>query len=269
MVSAGCSLALGGGDEVQCKTDADCEARGGDFAGAVCLDDVCVEKPEEQDPKWGCVGNVEPPDTTGMNTLTTQLLDLISNDVPAGMTVKLCNKYDTPCSAPLDTPVPDQDGFVTVTLPAEVDAYLEVTAPDYFQTLAFLDHVVQSDNAVVLVVPTVAAQFIAKDAGVTIDPTKGIILARTADCTGGPTAGASVSLFPSDMETRFYTINSSVTPDAVQTDTAGNAGFVNVTPGSVTVIGTIGPDGKEYGRVQTLVRANAITAQIVRPTPTK
>jgi len=265
--AAGCTLALGD-DEVQCKTDADCEARGGDFAGSICVDELCTEKPVVEDPKWGCIGKVEAPPTGQMDTLTARFLDLLSNQPAQGITVKLCNKFDTPCSAPLATPTPAPNGDVTVTLPSDVEAYLEVTGADYFQTLAFLDHVAQDGNPVVLLVPKSAANFIAKDAGVTIDPTKGIILARTVDCTNAPTAGASVSIFPSDMETRFYTINNSVTPNATQTDVAGNAGFVNVTPGSVTLTGTVGPSGKEYGKVQTLVRANAITAQVLRPTPT-
>lgn len=268
VLSAGCSLALGGGDEMQCTTDADCEARGGDFVGSICVDDVCTEKPVVEDPKWGCVGHVDPPEGGKTDTLTARFLDLLSNEAAKDITVKLCNKFDTPCSAPLATPTPAPNGDVTVTLPSDIEAYLEVSGPDYFQTLAFLDHVAQTENPVVLMVPTSAAAFIAQDAGVTIDPTKGIILARTADCTNGPTAGASVSVFPSDMETRFYTINNSVTPNATQTDSAGNAGFVNVSPGSVTLTGTIGPGGKEYGKVQTLVRAGAITAQVLRPTPT-
>ncbi len=266
LAACGCSVAVGGLDEVQCKTDADCEARGGEFAGSVCLDDVCTAK--EIDPKWGCIGNVEPLQSGGMDTLKSIFLDLITNEAAQGISVKLCNKYDTPCSAPLATPTPEADGSVTVTIPSDVEAYLEVTGPDYYPLIAFLDHDVQAENPVVFVIPSGVAAALADNAGVTIDDTKGILLLRTADCTGSATAGASVSIFPSDKETRFYTIQNSVTPDATKTDSAGNAGFVNVTPGTVTAHGTIGPGGQEYGAVQTLIRAGTVTAQILRPTPT-
>lgn len=265
VAGSGCSVGLGGLDEVQCKVDADCEARGGEFAGSVCVDDVCTAK--EVDPKWGCIGHVEPLQSGKSDTLTSTLLDLITNEPAQGLTVKLCNKYDTPCNAPLGTPKMAADGSVTVTIPSDVEAYLDVTGADYIPLLAFLDHSVQAENPVVYVIPTGVAGALAQNAGVVLDETKGILLLRTADCTGNATAGASVSIFPTDKETRFYTIQNAVTADAVKTDTAGNAGFVNVTPGTVTATGTIGPGGQQYGSVQTLVRAGTVTAQILRPTP--
>jgi hypothetical protein len=258
-----CSLALVS-DEVQCKTDADCTARGGEFVGKVCADAVCVEP---QDPKWGCIGEVAPLQPGGMDTLTTQLLDLITNKPPKDLTIKLCNKFDTPCASPLGNPTMDVDGFVTVTLPSDLEAYMEVQGAGYYPMLAFLDHSVQSENAIVFVVPEAVAGALAATAGVQIDDTKGIVLARLADCTGFPTAGAAVTIFPSMGETRFYTINNAVKADATKTDSSGNAGFVNVTPGNPQLTGEISPGGQVYGTTSTLVRAGHITAQIVRPTP--
>ncbi len=263
--STGCSVALAT-DDVQCTTDADCEARGGELLGTICVESVC-QKPEPVDPKWGCVGEVEPVPSGDMDTLTARFLDLITNKPAPGITVKLCNKFDAPCDAPIGTPVPDADGAVTVTIPSELEAYLEVQGPDYYPMLAFLDHVAQDENEVVFMIPTGVAAALAQTADVTIDDTKGLLLVRTTDCTWAPTEGASVSIFPTDQETRFYTINNTTTPDASETDTAGNAGFINVTPGTVSVSGTIGPMGKKFGQVSTLIRSGTITAQILRPTP--
>jgi hypothetical protein len=265
LAGGGCSVALGGLDEAQCKTDADCEARGGEFAGSVCLDGVCAAK--EVDPKWGCIGHVEPLQSGKMDTLKTIFLDLLTNEPAKGITVKLCNKYDTPCNAPLGMPTPAADGSVTVTIPSDVEAYLDVTGPDYIPSLAFLDHTVETENPIVYLIPSGVAGALAQNAGVVLDDTKAILLLRTADCTGKATAGASVAIFPTDKETRFYTIQNAVTADATKTDTAGNAGFVNVSPGTVTVTGTIGPGGPVYGSVQTLARAGTVTDQILRPTP--
>ena len=265
VVSAGCSVALDL-DEVQCETDADCDARGGELEGTICVESVC-RKPEPEDPKWGCIGKVEPLASGEMNTLSSRLLDLITNQPATNITVKLCNKYDAPCEAPINTPVPDADGVVTVTIPSELEAYLDVQGPDYYPTIAFLDHVAQDKNEVVYIIPTGIVEALAVTADVTLDESKGILLGRMTDCTLAPTAGASVSVFPTDKETRFYTINNTATPDASQTDSAGNSGFINVSPGTVTMTGTVGPMGKTFGTVSTLIRSGTITAQILRPTP--
>ena len=263
--SSGCSVLTGDLDEVQCEVDADCEARGAAFAGSVCVDGLCAEK---VDPKWGCIGHVAPPEPGKVDQLHMAFTDLITNEAPKGLTLKLCNKYDVPCQSPLDTPTLEADGTLTVSLPTEIEAYIDITSPDYEPTIAFLDHGVQNDNSAVQLVPIGLAEILAQNAGVQVDKTKGIILLRTADCTGGATAGASVTIFPNHEETRFYTIQNSVTADASQTDSGGNAGFVNVTPGTVDITGTIGPTGPAYGSVKTLVRAGTMTYQIVPPTPT-
>lgn len=269
VVSSGCSLALQS-DAEQCTVDADCASRGGDFAGTICVASVCQAKPVPVDPKWGCVGKVPAPVAGTMDTIKLQLVDVITGMAPKKVTVKLCNKYDPACAAPLGTPVPDAMGFISTTLPAEVEAYLEVTSADgtYMPALAFLDHVAADKNPDIELVAPDVAQGIATAAGVTLDLTKGVILARTADCTHARTAGVSDTIFPTDAETRFYLINNAATPSATQTDSAGNSGFVNVDPGNVTITGTEGPTGPEFGKATTLVRAGYITYQMLRPTAT-
>lgn len=267
LLCAGCSLALKT-DEEQCTVDHDCELRGSAFAGTICMDHVCQAKPVPVDPKWGCVGNVSPLPSGTMDTLSAQLVDLISNDPPANMTVKLCNKYDTMCGTPLGTPQPDATGKVTVTISSDIEAYLDVTAPGYYPSIIFFEHAAQAKNPVVFILPTGAVDAIAATAKVTLDPTKGILLVRNTDCQLGPTAGASVTMAPHDMDRGFYVIGSAATLDATQTDNSGNSGFLNVDPGTPTVTGTIGPMGKEFGKVTTLVRTGYVTDQILRPTPT-
>lgn len=264
----GCSVALGS-DDAQCEADADCEARGGDFTGSICVEGICEEKPEPEDPKWGCIGKVEPAVTEGMVTVTSRFLDLLKNEPPKDVTFKLCNKYDTPCDAPLGTPEMDAEGDVTVTIPWDLEAYLEMQGPSYYPLLSFLDNDVKvhEANPVVFAVPNVVVGGLASTAGVELDETKGILLVRMIDCTLQATAGAAVSIFPTEQETRFYTINNTVKADASKTDSSGNSGFVNVSPGAPQVTGMIAPNGKVYGTVSTLVRAGHMTAQILQPTP--
>ena len=76
-----------------------------------------------------------------------------------------------------------------------------------------------------------------------------------------------MTIFPSSTETRFYIISSTTNPNGSQTDSSGNAGFVNVAPGTPTLTGTVGPQGKVFGELSTLSRAGHLTYQILRPTP--
>jgi cytochrome c5 len=268
LACAGCSLALQT-DAEQCVTDADCSSRGAGFVGTFCQSSVCVEKHDAApppDPKWGCIGSVEPIQAGKMDTLSTKILDLISGMPPTGISLKLCNKYDPPCASPLGMPVPDVDGKVTVTVPSDTEAYLEITGGGYIPTLLFLDHRAEPTNPEELLVPSATVDALSSAVGVPYDNSKGILLVRTTDCTLYPTAGAAISIFPAGNATRFYTINSLTTPNASQTDSAGNAGYVNVEPGTPTVTGTVGPEGKTYGSVTTLIRAGHMTAVIVPPT---
>ncbi len=108
---------------------------------------------------------------------------------------------------------------------------------------------------------------LATNAMVTLNPQGSLLLVQTVDCTNARTAGASVTMAPVGPETAFYVIANSLLPTATETDSAGNAGFVNVmAPQTVTLTGTVGPDGKEYGKTTTLVRPGTVTYQILRPT---
>lgn len=264
---AGCSLALHT-DDVQCTADADCEARGGDFAGTICVDSVCQAKPVPVDPKWGCIGKVDPLPSGKQDTLKVQLLDLISAQPVTDATVKLCNKYDPSCASPIGTPAPDAMGWVTVTIPSDAETFLDVTSADHMPALVFLDHVAVAKNPDILLVPPAAAQTLAATAGVTLDPNGALILVRNVDCTGARTAGASVTIFPSSKETRFYLVNNTPTASGTKTDSSGNAGFVNVSDmptANPEITGTVGPEGATFGKVVTLVRPGTITFQVLRP----
>lgn len=262
--SSGCSLVVST-DAEQCTVDADCAARGADFADTTCVEHVCQTR---VDPKWGCVGHVDPPKSGEMVTSTVQLVDLVSTAPVTNVTVKLCSKYDPPCSSPLGTPKVGPDGSVSVKIASDFQGYLDIQGGGYIPALAFIDAITTASNPQVQLVPPAAEKSLASGAGVTLDPAAGLVLSRTVDCQAKPTAGVSVSIFPSEKETGFYVIASGVSPGATATDTAGNAGFVNVAPGTPTLTATLGQGGKEIGKITTLVRAGAITYQIVGPTPT-
>jgi hypothetical protein len=164
----------------------------------------------------------------------------------------------------------DAEGDVTVTIPWDLEAYLEMQGPRLLPAALVPRPRREGARAESGGVRRAERSWWAasrQTAGVELDETKGILLVRMIDCTLQPTAGAAVSIFPTEQETRFYTINNTVKADASKTDTSGNSGFVNVSPGAPQVTGTIAPNGKVYGTVSTLVRAGHMTAQILQPTP--
>jgi hypothetical protein len=261
--TTGCSV-LVSTDAEQCAVDADCAARGAAFAGTVCLEHVCQLKP---DPKWGCIGHVEPPKAGGMITASLQLIDIVSGSPVKNVTVKLCSKYDPSCSSPLGTPTVGADGFVSSTVATDFQGYFDIQGPGYMPALTFIDGTATSTNPEVLLVPPAIASTLAEGAKVMLDPAAGLVLSRTVDCQGKASPGVSVSIFPSEKETRFYVIASGVSPGATATDNDGNSGFVNVAPGTPTITATLGAGGKEIGKITTLVRAGSLTYQLVAPTP--
>jgi len=264
---AGCSVLLAT-DAEQCSVDADCTARGAAFAATVCTASVCVPKP---DPKWGCIGSVAPLTSGGTAPFKVQLLDLLSNaPVATNLTIELCNKLDPTCASPLGAALPvDSMGWVSATVASDFEGYLDITdtTGNYLPSLIFIDVVAIGQNPSVLLIPKGAEQGLAANANVTVDPTAALMLTRTVDCTEAATAGASVGVSPLGAATGFYLINSSVLVTATETDSAGDCGFINLAaPQSLTVTGTVGPGGAEFGRVTTLVRPGAMTYQLLRPT---
>jgi hypothetical protein len=271
--AAGCSLVLKT-DSEQCNVDADCTARGSAFANTMCSANVCVTKTAPPDPKWGCIGDVPAPDAGSMSTYKVQLLDLISNNpVPQGLTIKLCAKFDPTCQSQLATPASDAMGFVSGMVPSDFQGYLDISDPsgNYVPALVFLDLVAMPDNLQVLLVAKSAEGALAQNANVTVDPTASLLLVATVDCTNTRAAGVSVALSPTQASaTEFYVINNALLTTAMQTDSSGNMGFVNVAAptgsASVTVTATVVATGKEMGKVTTLVRAGGMTYQLLRPT---
>jgi hypothetical protein len=264
LVTTGCSL-LVKTDAEQCDVDADCAARGADFADTVCVEHVCQTK---VDPKWGCLGHVEPRMGGSMVTVKIQLLDIISGAPPKNLTVKLCSKFDPPCNGALSPETVAADGTVTVKVASDFQGYLDIQGTDYFPTLVFIDPLFDALNGDIQMITKGSANGLAMQAKVALDPAKGLVAARTVDCQATRSSGVSVSIFPSGSETGYYLIGSGISPSATATDSSGNSGFVNVAPGTPTLTATRGPGGAEIGKVTTLVRAGAITYQIVGPTST-
>jgi hypothetical protein len=175
---AACSLLIGQ-DSVQCSTSADCQAKGGAFAGTSCVNQVCVsedagagggdaasdvgradvptlaDSPADVggdgavDP-WSCVGKVTTPteDMSRSVTLQYTVTDIAMNPL-AGMTVQVCGRNDPGCIKPLVAPMTtDATGAVNVSVPYGSRVIVVVTGPPcedgggstcYLKTLYYVD----------------------------------------------------------------------------------------------------------------------------------
>src|SRR5262249_33823642 len=95
-VASACQL-VASSDVVQCKSDQDCAARGGSFAGSICQRNVCIGPLE-------CVGSVVwSPQDNSETVRSNMLLVNILNQPLAGVKVRVCEELDTSCTTPLAT----------------------------------------------------------------------------------------------------------------------------------------------------------------------
>jgi hypothetical protein len=158
---------------------------------------------------------------------------------------------------------------VTVTIPSDLEAYLEMQGAGYYPMLSFLDPERSSsrERRWSSPCPRRVAASLATAPACELDETQGDPARAHGRLHARADRGRGRRDLPDDGETRFYTINNTVKADASKTDTSGNSGFINVSrarPGDGV---RSRPAGKAYGTVSTLVRAGHITAQILKPTP--
>jgi hypothetical protein len=263
MLLPSCSVVVKTGT-TQCEADADCDALG--FLNTTCsADKLCMPK---VDPKWGCLGKVMKTVPTGMVHLKYFLHDAVTMQGISTATARVCNQYDPDCTKPLASPPVAKDGAVELDVLGSFVGYLDVTDDNHLEELINIDPAsgFSDKNQEILIPAENIVVGVAKTAGVTYDPTKGLYFVRTVNCLEEPAAGVSVSMFPGSG-VGFYFADNIASTTASVTDRAANAGFLNVTPGNVTISATLGSDGPEIGHVATFVRAHTATAIGVGPSP--
>ena len=261
---ASCSLTVDS-DRVQCRTNADCAARGGAFAEAICADSVCTVNPA-----WACLSGGTPSVSTQEPPykLTVMLRDLVDQTPYKGSAqVKLCRKLDVGCAAPLATVTSGGDGSATFFVDMKGFAgYVDVQADGVVPTLFFLNPIDRDTTLPVSLATPMANQLLLFSLGRQASPGHGNIVISTLDCTGTPAAGVSYSTPNGDAATSsFYTVSDLPVPAATATDAGGYGGLVNVPIGSVTVVANLNSPKAELARISLLVQEGAITYSTVVP----
>jgi hypothetical protein len=287
LAGAACSLALAT-DADQCTVDADCEARG--FTGTTCVAKVCVAKTADDggsdastDPKWGCIGHVDWPaqDKTIKVLSRSRMVHAISETGIAGIDVKVCDRFDPDCAAPLGTAKSDAEGYVTVEVPKYFAGFLELTPPagsGLIPSLAYVLPPPDADQAADADIPAGEALHIFADyelngllsqIDATADPTLGHLFALTTDCTGRAAAGVTLHVGTVASKTISYYSDSTGLPSLslTATSTVGEAGYVNLPTGVATLTTFSNEAGKQMGSYSAVVRKGTVTYIPLPPSP--
>ena len=294
---AGCSLAVDA-DRVQCSTDADCHARGPDFANTECIKSVCqaiettmpdagIDPPSEHmdagaptstpgqdsgpplppvdDSLWSCMDRpAAMPSGTGPFHVTFAISDIIKPMMPpAGVEAQLCRKLDPDCAQPVGAKaMSDSTGHVSFDVERAFTGFATFTHKDYAAGLYFFNPAVNSnlENVPVQLVPPNIVQALTGTLHTSQMPDRGIILLNVANCNGTSATGVAYETdAPLTGATPFYSLGGVPNSDAKATDSAGYGGYVNVLPGSVGVKGVILGTKREIPLLSLYVRAGAIT----------
>ncbi len=247
---------------------------------------------------WNCVGHVKAPaPTSSGSALAVYTGNLISYDGVSGVDVEACYAGDPACSAPyahgVTEPSPPPAGIplgtttyasTVLQVPAslgghglEAGNYLQLTSPDVAPVLFFWGFSVSrpGENFIIGLAPQAQWQQWLGQA-VTWDPSRGLVIFSVSDCTPPASAaiGVRVDLDSSDAAVREFYVQGGITPSfsARETDGTGGiarlgGGFVNVSPGTVTLTATPVALGRVASRATVLVRAGTVTLANLLPGP--
>ena len=274
-VASGCSL-LFPADEPQCEVDADCSGRG--FTGATCVDNLCVAGGggDGGSGPWDCIGNVtwDAPDPSQPLTIHAKLAHLLNEDPVPDAPAKTCGPLDTDCNAPIDEATSDADGKLAIAAFYGFRGYTLVSPPASFPNMApaimwsnppMFEENVDPQTAHLTAVSDMTG--ISIILGATINPELGHMFGLTFDCNGNLSADVALSADTVSPDTVPYYINGSApSATAGATDFNGQAGFVNLPAGLVTISATSLDAGK-YGSVTVLVKPGHVTYVALAPSP--
>jgi hypothetical protein len=271
-----CSVALSG-DEVQCESAADCDARG--FVDALCEASVCVEA-EVVDPIWGCLGNVvePPPDTSQTLEFTLKLVYASGGAAVTQATIDVCARLDIGCtgaSSP-DFPkgiTPAADGSFTATIRQGFDGFVQVRGDDIMDTRIYVGRPLiepPSLEQVRVLKPNEYEALSAAVAQTSADPTRGTVIGLVVDCQTQAAAGVRFSTTAADADSdEFYLIGQSPVkpPAATATDRDGFGGFFNLPEGAMVLRAVREATDEYIGESSVQVLPYTISFVLVAPTP--
>ena len=268
----GCNLVVAG-DETQCATDADCDARG--FANATCVESVCLSSGSSA---WSCLGNLEEetPDPTKTVEFDIDLVYAVGGAAVSMQTVvDICDKLDPPCVNSPNLPKglhPDGNGKVEVSVPEGFDGYVQISGPDLVDSRVYVGRPLLGPPSVEAVQLLSESDFnlLATLANDEPDPMRGSAIVLVVNCKGDGGGGVRFESPSIDDETTpFYLINQQpvTPPTATVTDGDGFGGYFNMPLGAAVVRGLRDDDDAFIGESSFQILPETISYVLVAPTP--
>jgi hypothetical protein len=225
---------------------------------------------------WSCVGKVDwPAATLGPIQATGTVEDALSLEPIVGATVKVCNLTDLSCTSPIVHRPTDDAGSYAMTIPGRPVAavvYADISSPAIVSLLEFPVAPFSESHLDLpgeTVSPTVLALG-AQGAGVTLDPSLGVVFVTAYDCRLGNASGVQFDIDQKVPSTTLvYYKGGSPDPAAIATDAQGFAAFLNVpaVPTTLHIKTTPLALGDASSTVPVFVRDGGMAVVNAIPTP--
>jgi hypothetical protein len=199
------------------------------------------------------------------------LSNLLTGNLVAGATARVCGKLDPTCDLPIQSDLlSDADGVLTVQLDRYFAGYLEIKYSLMVSTMYFFNPPVDADRVIPFIplVPLEALEKFGDQLKMQPNPARGTVIGLTYDCQGNSAEG--IQLFSDEGDestTAFYMAAGFPSLEATQTDKSGQGGIANVPTGPRLISGQRAAIGEVIGAVSIQSRASWITYTSMLPTP--
>jgi hypothetical protein len=263
---AGCTLVVDA-DSPQCESDSDCAVRGPGFKGAVCESKLCVvASPSTHSESLECKAPISSGLSTVKYSFAIQLPTSGGSGAASSFRVQACQQLDVDCQAPVAGPFDVAAGALhDFPLPQGFSGFFQITGEGALPALYFVPRPVVTDT--VGWSPTVLSKEVlaqlATAAGVSLDPTSGVVIASIRDCEGTPIEGATVTA-SEKQAIRYYIVNNLPVLSAMETSAQGAVGFASV-PASTIALNGVSKTGQAFAPVSVRVKSGSLSFVEIRP----
>lgn len=263
MENTGGTNANSGGDDTPvevCEELFDCPAN------EICSEEQCVAPGEaalSTNERWACLDSLtsvtDPQDVT-----ITLPLQSSEGSALAGATATLCRALDPKCQLegnPVFTS--DENGEIELTLAEDFAGFLQITAENHYDHLYYLPRprILAGRQPRVFMITLATGTAQAEFLEITLDETRGAVLAEAFDCSGTEADGVVMRLTGVDGATELNYVVSGV-PVRGQVETQpdyGSAMIFNVRADSHVVEMTNRATHKTLGNLAATVRPLTVT----------
>ncbi|MEY4580238.1 MAG: hypothetical protein RL701_4941 [Pseudomonadota bacterium] len=229
-----------------------------------CMRGTCVARDVAE--RFSCGGIEKPEPSNERVRYSFRVVEFVSHEPPHDLTGKACYFSDVECSSPISTSsAHDNDGMLEFEVPKGFVGYIEVKSPDVLNALSYRNKPVVEDTVDrELPVPSPKTVMLLATVGkVDADLSKGLALLEAFECNGNPAGGIHFTDVTGTGEP-FYIVDH--TPNRTvfetvydKTNNVADGGFVNLEPGYVNFIASVGVDGPTLGEFNVTVRPETVT----------